>query len=112
MAAASSSPARPKTLLAPAVRTRARYCVPCSMDVLRKTAMETPIAKTRRSRDIIADNKMSEPLEPRDEFDTEQPKLDRSVVRVFSSHAEADAADKAYWLSRSPHERLRHMEIL
>jgi hypothetical protein len=26
--------------------------------------------------------------------------------------AEADAADKAYWLSRSPHERLRCVEIL
>jgi hypothetical protein len=55
---------------------------------------------------------MSDPLEPLDQFDTGQPRLDRSVVRVFSSHAEADAADKAYWLSRSPHERLRHMEIL
>jgi hypothetical protein len=49
---------------------------------------------------------------PLDEFDTDQPRLDRSVIRVFSSHADADAADKAYWLSRSPHERLRHMEML
>jgi hypothetical protein len=61
---------------------------------------------------MIVVNKMSDPLEPLDEFDTGQPRLDRSVVKVFSSHAEADAADKAYWLSRTPHERLRHMEIL
>jgi hypothetical protein len=31
-----------------------------------------------------------------EEFETEQPRLDRSAFAVFSSHAEADAADKAY----------------
>lgn len=39
-------------------------------------------------------------------------KVDRSAVSVFTSFEEADAADKAYWLSRTPHERLRHMEVL
>jgi hypothetical protein len=62
-------------------------------------------------RDIIC-AKMSDKAEQRDEFDLEHVRIDRSVVRVFSSHAEAEAPDKAYWLSRSPHERLRHMEIL
>ena len=55
---------------------------------------------------------MSEASEPQDVIETGQPKLDRSVVSVFSSFAEADAADKAYWLSRTPHERLRCMETL
>ena len=49
---------------------------------------------------------------PKDEIDTEQPRLDRSVVAVFSSHAEADAADKAYWLSQTPQQRLCYMEML
>ena len=55
---------------------------------------------------------MTEQSESEDEIDTGQPSLDRSAVRVFRSFAEADAADKAYWLSRTPHERLRHMETL
>jgi hypothetical protein len=55
---------------------------------------------------------MTEASEPQDEIETGQPRLDRSVVSVFSSFAEADAADKAYWLSRTPHERLRCMETL
>lgn len=55
---------------------------------------------------------MEKKSEPQDEIDTEQPRLDRSAFAVYSSHAEADAADKAYWLSRTPQERLRHMEVL
>lgn len=83
------------------------------MAAWQKTATVMDVAKTRRSRDIIVPHKkMPDPRESPDGFETEQPRLDRSVVRVFSSHAEADAADKAYWLSRTPHERLRHMEIL
>lgn len=54
---------------------------------------------------------MQRDAEPEGETDTEQPKLDRSAFAV-SSLAEADAADKAYWLSRTPEERLRHMEVL
>lgn len=42
---------------------------------------------------------MEKNQELKDEIDTEQAGLDRSVVAVFSSHAEADAADKTYWLS-------------
>jgi hypothetical protein len=55
---------------------------------------------------------MTKQAEPQDEIDTGQPALDRSAFAAFSSFAEADAADKAYWLSRTPHERLRHMETL
>jgi hypothetical protein len=55
---------------------------------------------------------MTKQSEPQDEIDTGPPALDRSAFTVFSSFAEAEAADKAYWLSRTPHERLRHMEAL
>ena len=55
---------------------------------------------------------MAKRLEPEEETYAGQPALDRSAFAVFSSFAEADAADKAYWLSRTPHERLRQMETL
>lgn len=42
----------------------------------------------------------------------EGTKVDRSAFSVFNSFAEADAADKAYWLSRTPQERVLHMEFL
>ena len=38
-------------------------------------------------------------------------KLDRSVVSVMSS-SEAEKADKQYWHSRSPEERLLYIEFL
>ena len=34
------------------------------------------------------------------------PRLDRSVVRRFNSAAEADAADRAYYASLTPQERV------
>jgi len=37
-------------------------------------------------------------------------KVDRTVLTVASLTDESD--EKAYWLSRTPHERLRHMELL
>jgi hypothetical protein len=37
-------------------------------------------------------------------------KLDRSAFSVASLADESD--EKAYWLGRTPHERLRQMEIL
>jgi hypothetical protein len=40
------------------------------------------------------------------------PKLDRTAFSVVSSFEEADRLDKEYWLSRSPIERLQHMELL
>lgn len=55
---------------------------------------------------------MTEELDPKNEFDTGQPRLDRSAFAIFSSHAEADAADRAYWISRTPKERLQYMEML
>ena len=46
------------------------------------------------------------------QIDASEPRLDRSAFAVFSSFAEADAADKAYWLSRTPAERVGHVEFL
>ncbi|MCC6498995.1 MAG: hypothetical protein IT313_01870 [Anaerolineales bacterium] len=40
------------------------------------------------------------------------PRLDKSVLTVVSSFEEADKQDKAYWLSRTPSERLAYMELL
>jgi hypothetical protein len=37
-------------------------------------------------------------------------KVDRTVMTVASLGDDSD--EKAYWLSRTPHERLRHMELL
>ena len=48
---------------------------------------------------------MSESHEP-------EPRVDRTAFSVFSSFEEADAEDAAYWLSRTPEERLAHLEIL
>jgi len=36
-----------------------------------------------------------------------ETRIDRSAFSIFSSFAEADAADKAHWLSRTPEERAR-----
>jgi len=40
------------------------------------------------------------------------PKLDRTAFSVVSSFEEADKQDKEYWLSRTPLERLQHIEFL
>ena len=46
-------------------------------------------------------------------MDTNQfPKIDRTAFSVVSSFEEADQEDKEYWLSRTPLERLQHMELL
>lgn len=37
-------------------------------------------------------------------------KVDRTVLTVASLKDEPD--EKAYWLTRTPHERLRHIELL
>ena len=39
-------------------------------------------------------------------------KLDRTAVAVFHTFEEADAADRDYWFSRTPEERLHQMEVL
>src|SRR6267378_1829895 len=46
------------------------------------------------------------------QIDASEPRIDRSAFSVFSSFEEADAADKAYWLSRTPEERVSHVEFL
>jgi len=40
------------------------------------------------------------------------PKMDKTAFLVVSSFEEADKQDKEYWLSRTPIERLQHMELL
>ena len=40
------------------------------------------------------------------------PKLDKTAISVVSSFEEADKQDEEYWFSRTPIERLQHMELL
>ena len=42
----------------------------------------------------------------------DEPGIDRTAVAIFKSFEEAEAADRAYWFSRTPEERLHHMEVL
>ncbi|MEO7659591.1 MAG: hypothetical protein ABIV48_08250, partial [Pyrinomonadaceae bacterium] len=37
---------------------------------------------------------------------------DKSQVRVFSTFEESDAADREYWHSKSPAERLEALELM
>jgi hypothetical protein len=39
-------------------------------------------------------------------------RLDKTAFEVFSSFEEADAADRAYWHSRTPEERLHAVELM
>ena len=39
-------------------------------------------------------------------------RMDKTVLTVFSSFEEADAADRAYWHSRTPLERLESLELV
>src|SRR5215213_2893714 len=39
-------------------------------------------------------------------------RIDRTAFRVFSSFEEAEAADRAYWHSRTPAERLTAVELM
>ena len=45
-------------------------------------------------------------------IEASEPRIDRSAFTVFNSFAEADAADREYWHSRTPQERVRHVEFL
>lgn len=51
-------------------------------------------------------------MESSEERDPEEPRVDRTAFSVFSSFEEADAADDAYWKSRTPAERLAHLNVL
>ncbi|MCZ2123040.1 MAG: hypothetical protein LC108_12320 [Anaerolineales bacterium] len=44
--------------------------------------------------------------------DYEFPRLDKTAFFVVSSFAEAEEADRKYWHSRTPIERLQHTEYL
>jgi hypothetical protein len=39
-------------------------------------------------------------------------RMDKSAFTVFSSFEEADAADRAYWHSKTPLERLEALELM
>ena len=39
-------------------------------------------------------------------------KMEKSAFKVYSSFAEAEADERAYWHSCTPEERLRHVEFL
>lgn len=39
-------------------------------------------------------------------------KMDKATFSVLSSFEEADAADKAYWHSKTPQERLEALELM
>ena len=39
-------------------------------------------------------------------------RLDKTAFEVFSSFEEAEAADRAYWHSRTPEERLLALELM
>jgi hypothetical protein len=39
-------------------------------------------------------------------------RLDKTKFAVFSSFEEADAADRAYWHSQTPEERLLALELM
>ena len=39
-------------------------------------------------------------------------KMDKEEFSVLSSFEEADAADKAYWHSKTPQERLEALELM
>lgn len=55
---------------------------------------------------------MPKQSEPEDEIDTGQLPSDRSDSTVFSSFAEREAADRAYWHSRTPQERVAALELM
>jgi hypothetical protein len=60
---------------------------------------------------LVGDIFVSMP-EDLDENDYSEELIDRSTITVFNSFAEADAATRAYWHSRTPVERVRHAEYL
>lgn len=41
-----------------------------------------------------------------------EPRVDRTAFTIFSSFDEAEEQDDEYWLSRTPAERLAHLELL
>ena len=43
-------------------------------------------------------------------FERSLTEFDRTVFRTFKSFAEADSADRKYWRSRSPQERMQALE--
>jgi hypothetical protein len=43
---------------------------------------------------------------------SENPRVDRTAFRVFSSFDEAERADREFWFSKTPIERLQHTELL
>ena len=46
------------------------------------------------------------------ETELDKIRLDRTAFAVFSSFEDAEAADRAYWHSRTPEERLLALELM
>jgi hypothetical protein len=39
-------------------------------------------------------------------------RIDRKTIRVYGSFEEAERADREFWFSKTPIERLQHTELL
>src|SRR5687767_12091862 len=94
---ALSPPALLKKLPAHVARTQATCCVHSSMAVSPKTATAILAAKTRRSRDVS----LNKPNALATMFISMQ-----KVARIFRSHAEAEKADREFYRSLTPSQRL------
>ena len=55
---------------------------------------------------------MKEAAEPIEDPDSTQPRVDRSAFAVFSSFAEAEEADRKYYRSLTPNQRIANLLIL
>lgn len=42
----------------------------------------------------------------------DEVKMDKTAFAIFSSFEEAEAADRVYWHSRTPEERLEALELM
>lgn len=55
---------------------------------------------------------MKEVVEPLEDFDPSKPRLNRLAFTVFSSFAEAEEADRKYYKSLTPNQRIAHLLML
>lgn len=55
---------------------------------------------------------MNEAVDSLEDKDTSQPRLDRSEFVVFSSFAEAEEADRKYYKSLTPNQRIACLLML
>ncbi len=53
-----------------------------------------------------------EPKQPESNLSPPWPKMDRKVMTVVHSFEEAERQDREYWLSVTPQERMRALELI